>query len=154
MQGNTDAVLRQSTRLACMAVENGQCSYDPRFIRALIPEMATWEHPALGYLFGVKPSDIDQLPEDKSRLMKEVAAITHASQDDPPVLMTYNSAPDEPVTSLRIGIHHPRFGFALKEKLDTAGVPCEVVCDLEGKGEERDAMIMAFLKRVLLAATE
>ncbi len=146
---NDDPVLRQSTRLSCMAVENGQCSYDPRFIRTLIPEMATWEHPALGYLFGVKPSEIDQISEEKSRLMEEVAAITHVSKDDPPVLMTYNSAPDEPVTSLRIGIHHPRFGFALKEKLDAAGVPCEVACGFEGKGEERDALIMAFLKEKL-----
>ncbi len=112
--------------------------------------MATWEHPALGYLFGVKPSEIDRLPEEKSRLMGEVAAITHVSQDDPPVLMTYNSAPDEPVTSLRIGIHHPRFGFALKEKLDAAGVPCEVACGYEGRGEERDGLIMAFLTRELL----
>jgi acetyl esterase/lipase len=147
---NTDPVLRESTRLACMAVENGQCSYDPRFIRALVPEMATWEHPALGYLFGVKPSEINQLSEEKSRLMEEVAAINHVSSDDPPVLMTYNSAADEAVTSLRIGIHHPRFGFALKEKLDAVGVPCEVACGYEGNGEERDALIMAFLKRTLL----
>lgn len=150
---NADPVLRQSTRLSCMAVENGQCSYDPRFIRALIPEMATWEHPALGYLFGVKPAEIDHLSEEKSGLMEEVAAITHVSNDDPPVLMTYNSAPDAPVTSLRIGIHHPRFGFALKEKLDAVGVPCEVVCGYEGKGEERDALIMEFLKRLLLTPT-
>lgn len=147
---STDPVLRQSTRLTCMAVENGQCSYDLRFIRTLVPEMATWEHPALGYLFGVKPSEIDQLPEEKARLMDEVAAITHVTSDDPPVLMTYNSASDEPVTSLRVGIHHPRFGYALKERMDAAGVPCEVVCGFEGKGEERDAMIMAFLKRILL----
>jgi len=146
-----DPVLRQSTRLSCMAVENGQSSYDPRFIRTLIPEMATWEHPALGYLFDVKPAEIDQLSEEKSRLMDEVAAITHVSADDPPVLMTYNSAPDEPVTSLRIGIHHPRFGFALKEKMDAAGVPCEVACGFEGKGEERDGLILAFLKNTLLA---
>src|SRR4051794_21744920 len=32
-----DPVLRQSTRLTCMSVFNGQTSYDPRFIRDLFP---------------------------------------------------------------------------------------------------------------------
>lgn len=146
---NADPVLRESSRLACMAVENGQCSYDPRFIRTLIPEMSTWEHPALGYLFGVKASEIDRLPEEKYRLFEACAPITHVTPDDPPILMTYNSAADAPVTSLRVGIHHPRFGFALKEKLDVVGVGCTVVCGLEGEGEERDALIMEFLKKQL-----
>lgn len=143
---NDDPVLRQSTRLTCMAVENGQCSYDPRFIRALLPEMATFEHPALEYLFGVKAVELDRLPEEKYRLMEEVAAINHVSADDPPALALYNIGADDPVTSMRVGIHHPRFGFALKEKMDASGIPCEVVCDLEGDGEKRDALIMAFLK--------
>src|SRR5205807_10207144 len=30
-----DTVLRESTRLSCMAVSDGQTSYDPRFIRKL-----------------------------------------------------------------------------------------------------------------------
>ncbi|MBX3175896.1 MAG: alpha/beta hydrolase [Candidatus Hydrogenedentes bacterium] len=147
---NTDPVLRESSRLACIAAENGQASYDPRYVRALIPEMATWEHPALGYLFGVKSSEIDNLPEEKYRLFEETAPITHITPDDPPVLMTYNSAADAPVTSLRVGIHHPRFGFALKEKLDAAGVPCVVACGFEGRGEARDALIMDFLREHLL----
>jgi hypothetical protein len=65
--------------------------------------------------------------------------------------MTYNSAPDEAVTSLRIGIHHPRFGFALKEKMDAVGVSCDVACGFEGRCDERDGLIFAFLKNKLLA---
>lgn len=145
-----DPVLRQSTRLSCMAVENGQCSYDPRFIRTLIPEAETASHPALEYLFGVNAADIDHLPEEKYRLMEEVAAITHVSADDPPVLLLYNSVADAAVTSRSIGIHHPRFGFALKKKMDGAGIPCEVQCGLAGRGEERDESIMAFLMRELM----
>jgi acetyl esterase/lipase len=148
---NDDPVLRQSTRLSCMAVENGQCSYDPRFVRALIPEMATFAHPALEYLFGIKAAEIDQLPEEKYRLMEEVAAITHVSAGDPPALLAYDIGAEDPVTSMRVGIHHPRFGFALKDKMDAVRVSCEVVADLEGDGEKRDALIMAFLKAHLLS---
>ena len=40
---NEDPVLRQSTRLTCMAVFNGQTSYDPRFIRDLFPDTTTYK---------------------------------------------------------------------------------------------------------------
>src|SRR5262249_22615153 len=42
-----DPVLRQSTRLTCMSVFNGQTSYDPRFIRDLFPGTDTYLHPRL-----------------------------------------------------------------------------------------------------------
>ena len=45
---NSDPVLRQSTRLTCMAVTGAQSSYDPRVIKKWVGESAA-NHPALVY---------------------------------------------------------------------------------------------------------
>ena len=66
-----DPVLRQSTRLTCMAVYNGQTSYDPRFIRELFPGTDTYKHPALAQLFDVDLDKLDDLPKEKYKLFEE-----------------------------------------------------------------------------------
>lgn len=66
-----DPVLRESTRLTCMAVLQGQTSYDPRFIRKLFPGKDTYKHPALAQLFGVDLDKLDALPAEKYRLFEE-----------------------------------------------------------------------------------
>ncbi len=121
-----DPVLRQSTRMSCMFVYNGQTSYDPRFIRELFPESDTYKHSALAQLFGVDLDQLDDLPDEKYRLFEEVSAIPHLSKDDPPVILTYNSALDAPISNQSAGIHHPRFGKALKQRMDALGIQCEV----------------------------
>lgn len=127
---NDDPVLRQSTRLTCMAVVNGQTSYDPRFIRKLFPGKDTYKHPALAQLYGVDLDKLDNLPPEKYKLFEETAAITHLTKDDPPVMLSYETPFGAEVTSLEIGIHHPQFGIALKEKMDALQIPCE----LDAKG--------------------
>ena len=49
---SSDPVLRQSTRLRCMAVAGAQSSYDPRVIKEWVGEAAA-KHPALNGFFGV-----------------------------------------------------------------------------------------------------
>jgi hypothetical protein len=56
-----DPVLRQSTRLACMVVFDGQTSYDPRFIRTLFPGKAIYKNPALA-----RPHEAHRLLEGAS----------------------------------------------------------------------------------------
>jgi acetyl esterase/lipase len=124
---NEDPVLRQSTRLSCMVVFDGQTSYDPRFIRTLFPGKDIYKNPALAKLFGVDLDKLDELPAEKYRLFEEVSAIPHLSKDDPPVLLIYSRPLDTEVTNQGIGIHHALFGKALKEKMDDLGIPCEVV---------------------------
>lgn len=146
---NDDLVLRESTRLTCMAVNNGQSSYDPRFIRDLFPGTDTWRNSALAQLFDVDLDKLDELPEEKHRLFEEVSAITHLSEGDVPVLMTYDSKLDTPISNRSIGIHHPRFGEALKEQMDELGIECQVETGMvEGDGR-RPNLVMAFLKRHL-----
>jgi acetyl esterase/lipase len=145
-----DPVLRQSTRLRCMAVTQAQCSYDPRFIRNLFPGTDVYNHPALAQLFGVDLNKLDQLPEEKYKLFEEVSPINHLTKDDPPALLTYNSDFDAEVKTRSIGIHHPKFGIALKEKMDELKIPCEVVANGKRLGGGEPMTTIQFLKKYLV----
>src|SRR5262249_57776201 len=77
--------------------------------------------------YGIKADEVDTPKAYK--LYEEAAPITSLSQDAPPVLLTYSYA-DEKVTNqsdLGLVVHHPRFGIALKERMDRLGIECEVV---------------------------
>jgi acetyl esterase/lipase len=130
-----DPVKRQSTRLSSMAVSNCQTTYDPRTIATLInPE--TGRHDALRRLFGVKPGDDSLTASYAFKLYEEGSAINYLTSDDPPVLLTYtrSKAPPAPGDT-GTGIHHPRFGYLLKEKMDKLGIECIVRTkeDYDGK---------------------
>ena len=145
-----DPVLRQSTRLTCMAVYNGQTSYDPRFIRDLFPDTDTYKESALAQLFGVDLSKLDDLPQEKYRLFEEVSALPHLTKEDVPVVLFYASEMDTPITSQGIGIHHPRFGKALKEKMDELGIECRVHTGIP-RGDEWTKLTVDFVKQHLAA---
>jgi acetyl esterase len=125
-RANSDPVLRQSTRLAAVAPFNAQSSYDPRFIKKLMNTDQV--HPALVALFGMSsPADADDprfFP-----LFEDSSAINHLTADDPPILVFFGQRNDPlpPNSTGEQHIHHPKFGFALKEKADRLGVPCELI---------------------------
>jgi acetyl esterase/lipase len=144
-----DPVLRQSTRLTCMVVFDGQTSYDPRFIRTLFPGKDIYKNPALAKLFGVDLNKLDELPPEKYRLFEEVSAINHLTKDDPPVLLIYSRPLDAEITNQAIGIHHALFGKALKEKMDALGIPCEVVAGNQRLGGGTPTKAIDFLKEHL-----
>lgn len=121
-----DPVLRQSTRLTCMSVFNGQTSYDPRFIRDLFPGKDVYKESALAKLFDVDLNKLDDLPKEKYKLFEFVSSINHLTKDDAPAQLIYASKLDTPITTQGIGIHHPKFGQALKERMDKLGIECEV----------------------------
>lgn len=143
---NEDPVLRQSTRLTCMAVYNGQTSYDPRFIRDLFPDTTTYKESALAQLFGVDLNKLDDLPQEKYRLFEEVSALPHLTKDDAPAALFYASKLETPITSQGIGIHHPRFGKALKEKMDELDIECEVHTGIP-RGNEWTKLTVDFVKQ-------
>ena len=144
---NGDPVLRHSTRLICMAVYNGQTSYDPRFIRDLFPETNTYKHRALAQLFGVDLEKLDASPDKKYRLFEEISALPHLSKDDVPALLIYASQMDTEITNQGIGIHHPRFGKVLKEKMDSLGIECTVETGVRRGDESSTKLMMDFIKR-------
>lgn len=121
-----DAVERESTRLTCVAVSNGQSSYDPRFAEAIgLPRPNFERHNFFLPFYDIEPHQIDS-PE-AYRKYEEFAPVTHLSEGDPPVLMTYNH-PNTPVedaeANLGLVVHHPLFGIALKERMDALGIEC------------------------------
>jgi len=149
-----DPVARQSTRLTCMAVFGGQCSYDPRFIKKHIGGQAH-AHPALLPFFGLKPEEADTPRAHK--LYEESAAITYVSKGDPPAFCFYSEA-DAPLPDNARpgrGIHHPEFGRQLKKRLEPLGVECVLRHRTDYEGKPRDQVfrdIVAFFQKHFAAA--
>jgi acetyl esterase len=133
-----------------MAVYNGQTSYDPRFIRELIPENDTYKHNALSLLYDADLDRLDDLPEEKYRLFEEVSALPHLTKEDPPVLLMYASEMETPITSHGIGIHHPRFGRALCEKMEPLGLECRVETRVNRNSDEFTKLTLDFIRRHLI----
>jgi acetyl esterase/lipase len=122
---NPDPVLRQSTRLTCIAVENGQSSYDPRFAESIgIPRPNFERHPFFLPFYGIDEQEIDT--PKAYRLYDEAAPITFLTRDDPPVYLSYNRAnvPADASSDVQLVVHHPRLGIALKQRMDKLGIEC------------------------------
>jgi len=122
---NADPVLRESTRLSCMAVFGAQSTYDPITITEWIGEAAA-RHPALEGFYGL---NWDQYQTPAARAMfKKAAAITYLTKDDPPVYAFYNEprGPLPPDAKPGQGIHHINFGIKLKEQMDMLGIECTI----------------------------
>ena len=122
-----DPVARESTRLVCTVVSNGQSSYDPRFAeKAGLPRPNFERHSFFEPFYGIKVADADT-PEAYNRY-EAAAPITYLTKDDPPALLNY-SFPNADVTNtsdLGLVVHHPKLGIALKEQMDKLGIECIV----------------------------
>jgi acetyl esterase len=149
---SADPVARQSTRLSCMAVNGAQSSYDPRWIKEKIGGRAH-EHPALMPFYGLKKDELDSPKAHK--LYEQASPITYVSADDPPVWMFYNE-PAGPLPADAApgqGIHHPKFGEALKEKLDPLKIECILrhADDYKGTARTPVADMVEFFQKHLAA---
>lgn len=149
---NADPVLRQSTRLRCMAVFGAQSTYDPRRIREWVGEAAA-RHPALLGFYGLTRDEVDT--PRAHQLYQDASPITHLTADDPPVFLFYNE-PDTPLPPNApdgAGIHHPNFGRKLKERMDALRIEC--VLRLQSDYSSHDAVfeeVTAFLVKHLKPA--
>lgn len=122
-----DPVARQSTRLTCVAVDDGQCSYDPRFAEKIgIPRPNFDRHDFFLPFYDIKAEEIDT-PKAYERYEK-AAPITYLTKDDPPALLSYNYANEsvDATSNLALVVHHPKLGLALKERMDALGIECTV----------------------------
>ncbi len=146
-----DPVLRQSTRLSCMAVLGAQSTYDPRMIKEWIGGRAH-EHPAIPGFYGLKADELDSPQAHK--LYEAAAPINHLTKDDPPVFAFYNE-PKGPLPADAKpgqGIHHINFGLKLKEKMDALKIECVIRHgdDYRESGGNVNQEIVEFLKKHLL----
>lgn len=121
---SSDPVERQSTRIQAIGTMGGQGTYDPVKIKQLIGGRAH-EHPSLLKVYGLKSLDEAMSPTPAiQKLYDEAAAITHLTNDDPPLYMVYNEPDIVPPADAKPGqfIHHPNFGRQLKAKMDDLGI--------------------------------
>lgn len=122
-----DPVARQSTRLTCVAVSNGQSSYDPRFAEKIgIPRPNFERHSFFKPFYNLQDGEFDT--SEAYQRYTAAAPITYLTADDPPALLTYSYRNEAvtPETSLGLIVHHPLFGIALKEEMDKLGIECAV----------------------------
>lgn len=143
-----DPVLRQSTRLACVAVIGGQSTYDPRAIKQLVGSRAH-EHPALKGFYGLSNDELDT--PQAYELYEKAAPVNYLTADDPPVFGWY-AEPKGPLPDNAKpgqGIHHPNFGIDLKQRMDKLGIECVIRHRDDGGNESEE--IVDFLKQHLKA---
>jgi acetyl esterase len=129
-----DPIARQSSRVICMGVDGAQTSYDPRFIKGLIGGCAH-KHPALRAFYGIS-SDAELDSPRIHKLYQDASPLNHVSGGDPPAILFY-AEPNAPLPANAKpgqGIHHPRFGEALKTRLD----PLKIECILRHRTEYRE----------------
>lgn len=115
---------RESTRLTCVATNGGQTTMDHEWWQQHIPG---YESPHRNFLeaFGVKTK------EEYLKRVADVSALSLITKDDPPLFMSYQMGPNEPVPDnpQRAGgwkVHHVAFGVALKERMDRLGIEADL----------------------------
>jgi acetyl esterase/lipase len=148
--GSDDPVERESTRLTCVAVSGAQSSYDPRYTASIgLPRFE--QHVFFYPFYGITPDEFDS---DKAhKLYDDAAAITHLSADDHvPVHLTYGfgDVPIDDNTPIGTIVHHPKFGIALKERMNKLNLECVLVYPGQPGDAPRENAV-AFLQRHLLA---
>lgn len=140
-----DPIARESSRISAAVVYGAQSSYDPRFIKKLFNTNKV--DAALISFFGMKHAEDVNNPKFHP-LFEEASVINHLSQDDVPVLLFYSQA-NEPLPPNSTGsrhIHHPKFGFVLKEKMDKLKIECVLKLRKDyPPGTERDKRIKDYV---------
>jgi acetyl esterase/lipase len=141
-----DPVARESTRLACIAVNDGQSSYDPRFAeKAGIPRPNFERHEFFLPFYGITREEIDT-PKAYARY-EAAAPITHLTKDDPPAMLSYSFANEavDAKSNLGLVVHHPKLGLALKERMDQLGIECLVY--YKGQTDEKRVSTIDFFRK-------
>lgn len=143
---SADPVARESTRLTCIAVDNGQSSYDPRFAEKIgIPRPNFERHPFFLAFYGITTEEINTPKAYK--LYEAAAPITYLTKDDPPAMLNYNLPNNEVTEKTTVNeiVHHPKFGIALKEQMDKLGIEC--IVQYVGHPEGKRVQVVDFIRK-------
>ena len=136
-----DPVERESTRLLAAAVISAQTTIDPILLKERIGTAAT-SHSMIWASVGAKSEkDLFDNWDNYKALSLECSPLTHLSQDDPPIYMSYSDNRPMPIT--KNGIHHAEFGRILKVVSDSIGHKCTfVVQGADIRQEKIDAFML------------
>jgi len=122
---STDPIERHSTRLKVVAPASGQATLDMDLWDKWLPKIKQVSRNHSNASWPGK-FEVDSWEEAK-KVIDSISAINLITADDPPVYMSYNNAPGDPLPAepkkaQSIRTHHVNFGLKLKEKLDSMGV--------------------------------
>jgi acetyl esterase/lipase len=130
---STDPVTRESTRLWCAAVTVAQTTLDPQQMKEWTPNSRYG-----GHAFGFMPDPADTKSRDTQFAqflaaretilpwIAEYSPYALVTADDPPIYLYYTTPPALGQEQ-KDPTHTANFGVKLREKLQTVGVPCELV---------------------------
>jgi acetyl esterase/lipase len=116
-----DPVLRESSRLQCVAVIGAQTTLDPKQMKEWTPNSKYG-----GHAFGLHP--FDKFLENRKKILpwiKEYSPYANVTKDDPPVFLEYKTPPAIGEAQ-RDPTHTSNFGVKLQEHCQANGVPCEL----------------------------
>jgi acetyl esterase/lipase len=119
---STDPVVRESTRLWCVAVRGPQTTLDPKQMKEWTPNSRYG-----GHAFGKK--DFAQFLTERESILPWIAEYSPyalVSAGDPPSCLFYGSAPAIGKNQ-KDPTHTANFGVKLQERCRELGVKCEVV---------------------------
>ena len=149
-----DPVARESTRLWCAAVTGAQTSLDPLQLKEWTPNSRYGGH-AFGFM---DPKDLKsrdtrfaEFLEHRSEVLswiKEFSPYEHVSSDDPPVYLSYSSAPALGQEQ-KDPTHTSNYGVKLQEKCATAGIACDL--SYPGADSVKYTTVHAYLINTLTA---
>ena len=116
---SSDPVARESTRLACAAVNGARVSLDPREVRDWLPYYTYGAH-----AFGLPNLDeVEQQREKTAPWIAEYSPLNHVTKEDPSIGLYYGGVPGAKVGEIhKDPTHSPILGLKLAEKLRTTGV--------------------------------
>ncbi len=150
-----DSISRESTRLWCAAVTGAQTTLDPKQMKEWTPNSRYG-----GHAFGFPPASMDLKSRDTQfakflearatllPFIQEFSPMEHVTADDPPIYLIY-AAPPAMGQPAKDPTHSANFGVKLKEKLDLAGVDCELV--YPGATKVKHPSMFAYLAEKLKA---
>ncbi|MGE0755698.1 MAG: alpha/beta hydrolase fold domain-containing protein [Pirellulaceae bacterium] len=128
---SSDPIARESTRLLFAAVNGAQTTLDPQQMKEWTPNSRYGAH-AFGIfrtVNGRDTADFEAFLQRRDEIMPWIEAYSPyhlVTQDDPPVYLYY-SAPPALGQEEKDPTHTANFGLKLQEKLQSVGVPCELV---------------------------
>jgi arylsulfatase len=143
---SADPVARESTRLLAAAVTGAQTTLDPVQMQEWTPNSRYGGH-AFGFMRdpAKRDSQFAEFLAARDRLLpviEKYSPYALVSADDPPIYLQYG-APPALGQEQKDPTHTANFGVKLKERLDQAGVPCELV--YPGAADVRHATVTEYL---------
>ncbi len=151
---SADPIAHESTRLWCAAVSAPQTTLDPQQMKEWTPNSKYGGH-AFGFA-GDKTKGLSQFQEfleNREKILPWIAEYSPyalVTSDDPPIYMTFG-APPALGQDQKDPTHTANFGVKLQERLQSAGVECELV--YPGAPDVKHPQLQQYLIEKLKAPT-